>query len=183
MIFFANWTSKKTLDNNAFKNKKSCDQLWMMQWWRHDNLFLWGKICKLHVITACAVMFTARLCPLGTLFYTFVPRKLPIFSFIINKFIISNFVLHNPVHKWTHKCGFLDEMTCPADMGERRTSLYNQYLINVRGLDYFFNVCIDAKGIHWIHIFWNCSVFYLSDNLGKDHLTVKIALVPICPRP
>ena len=53
----------------------------------------------------------------GTLFDTFVPGKLPIFSFIINKFIISNFLLHNPVHKVSYKCVFLGEMTCRADIG------------------------------------------------------------------
>ena len=74
----------------------------------------------------CGVMFAARPCSPGTLFYTFLPRKLPIFSFIINKFMISNFVLHNAVHKWTRKCGSLGEMTCPANMGRRRTSLHKQ---------------------------------------------------------
>ena len=84
-------------------------------------ILFWGEI------TACGVMFAARPCPPGTVFYTLMPGKLPIFSFIINKFIISNFVLHNPVHKLTCKCGFLDEMICPANMGGRRTSLHNQY--------------------------------------------------------
>ena len=74
--------------------------------------------------TACGVMFTGRPCPPFTLFYTFVLGKRPIFKFI-NKFIISNFVLHNPVHKLTHECTFLDEITCPADMGGQRTSPHN----------------------------------------------------------
>ena len=77
--------------------------------------------------TGCGVMFAARPCSPGTLFYTFEPGKPPIFSFIINKFMICNFVLRNAVHKLTHKCGFLGEMTCPANMGGRRTSLHNQY--------------------------------------------------------
>ena len=40
------------------------------------------------------------------LFDTFVPGKLPIFWFIINKFIISNLVLHNPGHKLTQNMAF-----------------------------------------------------------------------------
>ena len=56
-------------------------------------------------------MFAAYPCPSGTIFHAFVPGKLPIFSFIINKFIISNFVLHNPVHEFTCKWGFLDELS------------------------------------------------------------------------
>ena len=73
-------------------------------------------------------MFAAYPCPPGTLFHTFVPGKLPIFSFIINKFVISNFILHTPVHKLTRKCGFLDEMTCPADS---KMATYNKILIDV----------------------------------------------------
>ena len=79
-----------------------------------------SRIIMVPLYTGCGVMFAAYPCPLGTLFYTFVPGKLPIYSFIINKFIISNFVEHNPVHKLTCKCGFLDEM------GGQRTSLRNQ---------------------------------------------------------
>ena len=89
-------------------------------------------VCAITVtFTSCGVMFAAYPCPPGTLFHSFVPRNLPIFSFIINKFIISNFILHNPAHKLTCKCGFLGEVTCPTDMDGRRTSLHNQYCYSV----------------------------------------------------
>ena len=91
-------------------------------------------------VTACGVMFAARPCLPGTLFYTFVPGKLPIFSFIINKFIISNLFLHNPIHQVTPKFGFLDEMTCPANMGGRRTSLHKQYCVWHK-IDHNFLIC------------------------------------------
>ena len=84
------------------------------------------------IITSYGVMFTAHSCPPGTSFYTFVPGKLPIFLFIINKLIISNFVLHNQVHKLTHECGFLDEMTWPADMSGWFCQHYN-FIVGVIG--------------------------------------------------
>ena len=77
-------------------------------------------------ITDTRTIIVAYPCPPGTLIHTFVPGKVPMFSLIINKFIISDYVLHNPVHKLTHKCGFLDKMTYPANMGGRRTSLHKQ---------------------------------------------------------
>ena len=74
--------------------------------------------------TGCGVMIAAYPCPPGTLCHTFLPVKLLIFPFIVNKFIISNFVLHNPVHNLKCKYGFkfLDEMTCPANMTRSITS-------------------------------------------------------------
>ena len=59
----------------------------------HLCVNLWTGLCrtKLEMInlliingnigTACGVMFAARPCPPGTLFYTFVPGKLRIFSY------------------------------------------------------------------------------------------------------
>ena len=46
---------------------------------------LYWKECRIHLdSTACGVMFATRPCLPGTLFYTFVLGKQPIFSFIIS---------------------------------------------------------------------------------------------------
>ena len=106
-------------------------------------------------ITGCGVMFATRPCPPGTLFHTFVPGEVLIFSFIINKFIISNFVLHNPIHKLTRKCGFLDEMTYPADMGGRRTSLHKQYINTDQNINLVIPIKIVPAKCHTLTPAWS----------------------------
>ena len=121
----------------------------------------------------------------GTLFHIFVSGKLPIFSFIINKFIISNFVLHNPVHKLTHKCGFLNEMTCPADMGGRRTSLRNQYdqcfslnaicgiLNNVKSLWFKPVAFLNRRTLLRFRLKWPQEFNLKLNNFGRNWILIK----------